>query len=342
MYQFENEHTHYTSRDCETERIVECAKLLLSANPGLITIPSLTTKCTPLHKALIYYGEVTDLVKLLLQYDVDSAQLRMRNRFGDLPIHVATTVGVPNETLRLIIERTVAATTTPSLHQDLPIANRSTLIWSSNDNGFTPIYLSWMRHIEGGGSYPQRRRTGGGLYNSLWKEAKKQLFVDLENLSSSLEREAAIRLVLTRTLGSFWDVAITLLRATSFETSVPVGYEENHKREPIRNVFQPLHIALALTRTNPEASLSFSILDVLLLAYRHQFHDRDEHGRLPLHYAAASYEYSTMPWNENDMEEDRVRLPVKVWNRLPTGWSEMVRREDDKLRTGAPVKKRNS
>jgi len=118
--------------------------------------------------------------------------------------------------------------------------------------------------------------------------------------------------------------------------------EENHKREPIRNVFQPLHIALALTRTNPEASLSFSILDVLLLAYRHQFHDRDEHGRLPLHYAAASYEYSTMPWNENDMEEDRVRLPVKVWNRLPTGWSEMVRREDDKLRTGAPVKKRNS
>ena len=70
------------------KRVVNCVDFLLAANTGLVIVPSIMTKCTPLHLALRH--EFCDsLVAVIFKYDQTGKQCKMRNTFGDL-VSIAT------------------------------------------------------------------------------------------------------------------------------------------------------------------------------------------------------------------------------------------------------------
>jgi len=138
-------------------RILRCTKCLLKANPTLIYRHARSTGCSPLHVAIRNYGNFIELIRELVRADEKGIIMKHRNHYGDLPLHVACSVGVPIKILQLILDRTLVASS-QSLHPSC--ASGSTiryhqhnkpnpLIWSTNHLGYTPVDLEWIRNIEG-------------------------------------------------------------------------------------------------------------------------------------------------------------------------------------------------
>ena len=123
---------------------VLCVELLLQEHPSVLYQRVSGTGCTVLHVALRQY--VPEIFQRLVQADAQGSLWSVRNRFGDLPLHVACAVGVPPHVLRTVLEGT--------LRQE----RGATLVWSLNgSNGYTPVDLEWTRHIEQGSSFFARR-----------------------------------------------------------------------------------------------------------------------------------------------------------------------------------------
>jgi len=145
------------------QRVLHATRLLLDDDPGLLVSCSKVTKCSPLHVALRNYGNFAPLIEELLERDISGKMIQLRNYYGDLPIHVACSVGVPFEILGLVIEKTVLVATNASNKvtvndgRGVVGCEQHSLIWSSNKSGYTPVDLEWISHIESGqGLYTAR------------------------------------------------------------------------------------------------------------------------------------------------------------------------------------------
>jgi hypothetical protein len=152
--------------DNRLRRVFQCAKCIVQECPALLFHTSHTTSCSPLHVALRNYKQHGALLRLLIESDRDGWQLQHRNRSGDLPLHVACSVGVPMQTLKLMLNRTLALTDRP--RKSGPGDRAHPLVWSTNLSGYTPIDLEWIRHV---GS---EQRLGSSRLVSLDYESSEQ------------------------------------------------------------------------------------------------------------------------------------------------------------------------
>jgi hypothetical protein len=200
-------------------RILLCTRLLLHANPSLIYVKSPTTNCLPIHVALRNYGNDCELMRELMDADYRNIAMRHRNHYGDLPLHVACSSGVPVNVLRLVLARTLAASlpacppagmSGTTVHQpqssshhgfggECGAAAHDPLIWSTNHAGYTPVDLEWIRHIEAGSGFFSHRafypldpkgvqRPRGrydDLYDTLLRQAADQVLRETPKVTTS-------------------------------------------------------------------------------------------------------------------------------------------------------------
>lgn len=145
--QSESKGTSHTGDTSRLERILEAAQCLLDDDPSLLCKCSRVTGCSPIHIALRNYGNFEKLIQELMLRDPLGRMMKMRNNFGDLPLHVASSVGVPLNVLLLVLNQTIQAENSDSFNIK---ARWHSLVWSVNHSGYTPVDLEWIRHIESG------------------------------------------------------------------------------------------------------------------------------------------------------------------------------------------------
>ena len=280
-------------------RVLDCAKYLLTEKPMLISTSSKATGCSPLHVALRNYGNFAPLVKELLVHDVHNKMVQLRNHYGDLPLHVATSVGVPIEVLRLILQRTIESTPTCGDCAPHPLA------WSTNRSGYTPVDLEWVRHIESGkGFYSARSfypldaagvrkhcRKQDEYYKELLEEAvKKVIKADrgIADASQPGQKDEFLALASIREeeskakFGMLIDRLELLVKAASSENVFPQSKQES--RNPAGRPRYILHSAAALCQPRGP-SLPLPIFQLFLWLHQDQLKQLDDCNRLPLHYA---------------------------------------------------------
>jgi hypothetical protein len=145
-------------------RIMRAVQMLIDWDPTLLYQTSDASDGTPLHECIIHYGNYFPLVDAIIQRDQEISKsnsvpplVHRRNRFGDLPLHLACTVGAPIDVLQLLIQKTAAQ----SGYLDFSLEDLSTsihtscfvphpILWSSNNRGHTLIDLEWIRFYEFG------------------------------------------------------------------------------------------------------------------------------------------------------------------------------------------------
>jgi ankyrin repeat protein len=205
--------------------------------------------------------------------------MKLRNHYGDLPLHVACSVGVPLNVLRLIVDRTIAAAGSERQEDHL---SPNALVWSVNNSGYTPVDLEWVRHIESGkGFYTARsfyplEPTGirkhcfkqDEYYQDLLQEAVDQVIQKQkseESTASALIREEEAKI----TFGILID-RISLLVAsasTAMNASKPILHD----------------VCKLCTPYGP--SLPMPLIELFLWVHSDQLLKQDSFGNSPLHYA---------------------------------------------------------
>jgi len=296
------------------DRILLCTRLLLRWDPSLIHQTSKTTGCSPLHVAIRNYGNCVPLVREIAERS--DRMMGHRNHFGDLPLHVACSVGVPMDILRLVLARTLMVTSPPS--SDSPSESPHPLVWSRNNSGYTPVDLEWIRHIEAGhGFFSHRsfypldargvRRPGGrydDLYDVLLRQAVDQVIVGqtLQTRNAS-ERTAGSSAVTTPVVPS----AVAGRRPVNHGNSVSLqlagpndstvglllhriflviraSFRDSFSRSPHDLSGDILHQASALSGPHGP-TLPRPVLELIFFQHPEQRERCDHAGKLPLHYA---------------------------------------------------------
>lgn len=260
--------------DWHVQRVGRVARTLMERFPHLLHANSATTGCSPLHAALRNYGNVPHLIRMLIEADLDHQALRHVNFFGDLPLHVACTVGVPVNVLRLVLSHTLVARKSKEPHF---------LVWSVNHAGYTPADLEWIRHLEQGSGFDTHRRyyplppagvSNPGsrqqdLYCSLLQRAVEQV------MAATMDDDAAVGLLLHR---------IFLIVRVSFGDSLTTS--------PVDLAGDILHKASALSGPFGP-TLPLPLLELLLWRYPEQLTAKDHQSKYPLHYACTWYKSTT-------------------------------------------------
>lgn len=171
-----------------SDAIAEATGYFIQNFPDLLHQCSMATRCTPLHMALRNYGNQMHLMEWFLlglnqmtnggesrhagkereprrtkHFPAIFHLLHQSNQFGDLPLHVACSVGAPVPVLRLVLDGTLQAK---------PHGKNS--CWRVNRAGYTPIDLEWIRHMEDGKGLLMARTfyplEAGGIRKTWWKQ----------------------------------------------------------------------------------------------------------------------------------------------------------------------------
>jgi ankyrin repeat protein len=264
-------------------RILDCAKYLLDKDPELLRKTSNATGCSPLHVALRNYGRFEPLIRELLARDDDKTIIKLRNIYGDLPLHVACAVGVPIHVLGLILDNTMQAQCSWSDQDSSP----HPLVWSTNVSGYTPIDLEWVRHIESGkGFYSTRSfypleasgirkhcRKQDEYYQSLLRDAVDQVMHKCP--TSDSHQDASRDDEAHCTFGILLDRLTLLIQCSS------------SRRLPCQTSTNILHSACSLTLPQGP-SLPLPVLELILWLHPEQLLKPDEKQNLPLHYVLSA------------------------------------------------------
>ena len=281
------------TRAARLDNIVEATKHMLDTNPSLIRWNSRITGCSPLHVALRNYGDYEPLIREIVSRDESGTTMSQRNQFGDLPLHVACSVGVPMAVLRLILEHTLAGSEDFE-HQGCCFSPHQYL-WSTNNSGYTPIDLEWVRHIESGKSFYSARSfyplepTGvtrhcfkqDEYYQALLRDAVDQVVQEKPsshpNPLSRLNNKktgntlAAREDEAKRTFGVLIDRIKLLVSASAMKT-IPA--------DPNASL---LHNASKLC-SPAGPNLPLPLLELISWMHSDQIHQADPCGNLPIHY----------------------------------------------------------
>ena len=262
------------------DRIFVSTKRLLQWDPTLLEICSGVSGCSPLHMAIRNYGNFIPLIQDMAQRDDATALFRHANHFGDLPIHVACTVGVPLDVLRLILARTLEASPLdPSC-----LGGPDSLIWSCNDAGYTPVDLEWMRHLEAGNGFFSHRSfypvdiVGMHRHSGRCREVYEHL---LRQAVEQVSPESRNALVIGDVLANDEDQAfglllhrILLVIITAFRNPFP-SFPDTLTKEVLH------HVTVISGPVGPV--LPKPILDLIRRQYPEQLQQKDRQGRFPLH-----------------------------------------------------------
>jgi hypothetical protein len=259
-------------------RLLDCARCLIQSNDKLLHTRSRSTQCTALHVALRNYGDYFPIIHLLLESDGENFMIKQRNLYGDLPLHVACSVGVPMNILRLVLQKTVHAV---EKHGDLP----HSLVWSTNIAGFTAVDLEWMRHIEGGRGFHETRsfyplETSGirwhcsrqdEFYRDLLRDAVDQVIKsDRAGTETMSNRERA-----EEPFGFLLDRIMLLIQVA----------HHGYVLHPVENLSRfLLHAASSLARASGPC-LPKPLLDLIYWMDPAAVTTIDFQGRLPIHYS---------------------------------------------------------
>jgi hypothetical protein len=290
------ERSHVPSRlNC----LLEACRVLLNWNPGWIQTKARASDCSPLHVAIRNYGNFTPIIRELMDRDGCAESLLHRNRFGDLPLHVACSVGVPMDILHLVLARTLqAAGPVPK--------GPHPLIWSTNRAGYTPVDLEWIRHIEAGHNffshrsfYPLdargvRKLEGqcDDLYDELLRQAVDQALghspgtITRSNGRNRWERTRQAVVKSVGTDSTTLDGAFGLLLHRIF-LIIRASFRDSFSRSPFDLSGDILHQSSGLCGQNGPI-LPRPILELILWQHPEQIDRRDHTGKLPLHYAVES------------------------------------------------------
>ncbi len=270
------------------------------------------------------YDENDQLVSLLLNHDSVGYQICERNIFGDLPIHVAASVGVKEETWKALLNHIIhilRKQTNKGKQGSIGVLNPmnipSPCIWSMNKAGYTPIHLMWMKQMQGNKiQYPISTRHLGrierrGIYFETLESAVGDIVAKIERKKFTSQSDAYR--IASVTMGPFWNYLVLFLQATQMSLAIPhcfegkvLGFDALEGKG-----FHFLHAACALA----SPLLPRPVLDLALAIFPQQVHDLDENGRTPLHYACASYltlenEQFRIPAPNDGWKENASELPI--------------------------------
>lgn len=269
--------------EAHIKRVCQVVHRLLERFPDLIFSYSHTTGCSPLHVALRNYGNVPELINMLIQADPDNKALKHANVFGDLPCHIASAVRAPGEVLQCILVRTWQA--------DIPLTANTTvphpLIWSVNNAGYTPAHLELFRQwdydsrptlcLQGYSplrSYGHARGRSEQVDKSLWERVVEQVI-------STPETPHQPRILEEFTWSHVQRVCII----------IHVALQGHRPMDLPHLAEQYLHKASAMC--GPwSPTLPAQLVDLLLWKYPEKVTQMDDFHKYPLHYACTHYKTS--------------------------------------------------
>ena len=268
-----------TTFDHHEDTIIKCAKFMLANNKDLILTTSTMTSCTPIHMVLRNgFGHNSTLIKLLLENDPGGIQVQTKNCFGDYPLHVAATVGIPIKSLQILLEHILLVTRvviSPDKTPGSNIQQPSSLLWSTNRSNLTPLHLMWMRRVHGFRTYPMSYTKPLNLTQRL-SFYFDRLACAIKEISSSLDDNPSTKdaeKVALRVLGPFWDNIVLLFKT--------IHSSLNGDNAPLtKSNLYVLHAACALL----ESSLPSPFVDLAIIIYSNDISEPDSKGRGALHY----------------------------------------------------------
>lgn len=295
-----------STKDEETSsqrrRILEATKCVLENDSSLLSKCSKQTDCSPLHVALRNFGNYLSLINVLTSTTESKAIMAHRNRFGDLPLHVACSVGVPYEVLSRIVDCTIAVAK-PSV-PDCPFSTHP-LVWSVNNAGCTPVDLECVRHIEGAQgfhstrSFPPLEPSGvrshcikqDQYYHDLLREAVEHAI--LQDKSSIFASDSALE-----RLGGANNIFGCLLdRISLLVTAASSAIPATSSPTLLHNVCK------LFSMRGPD--FPGPIMDLFLWLRRDQLLLKDIHGMVPLHYSISRY--------QSEIATEEVEIKSQDW-----------------------------
>ena len=251
------------------EILLRCVILLLERDSSSLKSMSKLTGCSVVHIALRNYGHYAPLINTLVSRPDALTLMAHRNRFGDLPVHVACSVGVPYDVLKTIVEATIGAV---PVDKDTPFRTHP-LLWSNNGSGYTAADLECVRQLESGHGLDTVRS-----FYALEPSGMKQHFRKQDEYYQFLFREAIDRVLLQdsqsvssgfkHTFGTLLDRISLLVRDTTFSARTD--------RTLLHDV---------CTFSSPGGpTLPCPLVRLFLSLCKHDLLLRDQFGRIPFHY----------------------------------------------------------
>jgi hypothetical protein len=293
------------------EMVLAVTKLLLDVFPSLLWSSSIVSGCSPLHVALRNYGTYEALIQELIHRDTSQRLMERRNMYGDLPLHVACSVGVPLKVLTLVLNETAKASFRNMGGN--PTGSLDPLIWSTNNSGYTPIDLEWVRVIESGSDFLTARTfypleaTGvrkhcfkqDEYYKDLLREAVDQLMGNGASEDESMSREEKAR----STFGNSIDRISVIIKSAAMRRD-----SGDHL---VTNKPADMADVCKLCRVD-EPSLPLPILELFLWLRSDDILTMDHSGMIPLHHAMIRNRTATDNNNNNNNQRRNSKL-FKDW-----------------------------
>lgn len=260
------------SRNCtQLQRLLISVELLLEKDPSALTVKSKLTGCSVIHVALRNYGNYIPLLDTLVAKPGAIGLMTHRNNFGDLPLHVASSVGVPFEVLETIVKHTAASAPRDAMLQ----FERHPLIWSINRAGYTAVDLEWVRHIESGQGLDSVRAFYPLEPSGITRHCMKQ-----DEYYKTLLEEAVDRITCQES-SSYEFQAKNIMGTLLDRISLLVAASA---RSPLAQNFSlSLHDVCKLSsRGTP--TLPYPLVRLFFLLLKKRFLSEDDQGNIPLHY----------------------------------------------------------
>lgn len=250
------------------EILLECVILLLERDSSSLTTMSKLTGCSVVHIALRNYGYYAPLINKLVATPAARTLMAHRNRVGDLPVHVACSVGVPFDVLKTIAEATID---TVPVDTATPVSTRP-LLWSTNSSGHTAADLEWVRHIDSGHSLDTVR-----FFYPLEPSGVKRHGLKQDEYYQDLFRQAVDRFLLQDSQSVSYDVKNTfgtLLDRISLLVRDP-GLSSHMGRTLLHDI---------CTFSSPgQPSLPGPFVLLYWSVHKHDLLSTDQYGRIPFH-----------------------------------------------------------
>jgi len=258
--------------DTRITRISKATKLIVAVCPELAGITSPLYGLTPIHLALMFFGNNSiDIIQTLIRANPQSVGVPSLS--GDLPIHTAMAYGVSMETLEVILSATA------SLSPDL--------LSTTDRRGLSPIQLAWIKYVDPDFEYRLRQIRKLEIYGPLLDEAVQDIFHQLLPSMTTVSNESPYdtqRRCIASVFGTFWqrtELYLKYVQTTSSNWNI-------------------IHAASA-------ANIPRAVLKLVLLLHPDDVGKADDNCQLPLHIAAST---PKQPWWDNgaDSFDERPSL----------------------------------